>query len=304
MTRRPSNIAASVRQQLLNMIRESGEDPNLIWTRYAIERLLYRLSVSSHARNFVLKGAQLFLVWTGHLYRPTIDLDLLGRGESSSEYITELFREVCSIQVEFDGLVFDPESVKVASIREDQEYQGQRVALMASLGKARIPVQVDIGFGDVVTPKSEVVTYPTLLDSPPLRVLACPRETVVAEKFQAMVMLGIANSRMKDFYDQYVMARDFTFDGRTLAQAIRATFKRRKTDIPIEPPLSLTDEFGNDEVKLVQWKAFIRKSGLEGDVPELPEVLSVLRKFLLLPMRAASGRGSIPEKWAKGGPWS
>jgi len=241
---------------------------------------------------------------TGNLYRPTADLDLSGRGESSPEYVGNLFRKVCSIQVKPDGLVFDPESVKVASIREDQEYQGQRVTLIALLSKARIPLQVDIGFGDVVTPKAEVVTYPTLLDFPPPRILACPRETVVAEKLQAMVMLGIANSRMKDSYDLYVMARDFTFEGSTLTHAIKATFKRRKTDTPTHPPLSLTDEFGNDEVKWVQWRAFVRKSGLERTVPELPEVLSFLRSFLLHPMRAASGLDLAPGKWTKGGPWS
>ena len=161
-----------------------------------------------------------------------------------------------------------------------------------------------MGFGDVVTPKAKKISYPTLLDFPAPRIRACPRETVVAEKFQAMVMLGIANSRMKDFYDLHVLARDFAFDGTTLVRAIKATFKRRKTDIPIELPLALTDEFGRDEVKSVQWNAFVRKSGLEADVPQLPELLSHLRDFLLLPMKAASGHGPAPASWAKGGPWS
>ena len=301
---KPSNVVASVRRRLLNIIRDTGDDPNLVWTRYATERLLYRLSISEYAGDFILKGAMLFMVWTGRSYRPTVDMDFLGLGEGSSEQLAEVFRNVCRIDVEPDGLVFDADTVDVTPIREEQEYQGQRITLTAFLGKGRIPVQADVGFGDVVTPKAKKISYPTLLDLPAPRIRACPRETVVAEKFQAMVMLGIANSRMKDFYDLYVLARDFVFDGATLVRAIKATFNRRKTDIPIELPLALTDEFGRDEVKSVQWNAFFRKSGLEADVPQLPELLSHLRDFLLLPMKAASGHGPTKANWAKGGPWS
>ncbi|MEA3422149.1 MAG: nucleotidyl transferase AbiEii/AbiGii toxin family protein [Acidobacteriota bacterium] len=299
-----SNVAASVRQRLLNIIRDTGDDPNLVWTRYATERFLYRLSISEYAGDFILKGAMLFMVWTGKTYRPTMDMDFLGHGDNSSERLAEVFRKVCGVDVDPDGLIFDSDTVVVTPIREEQEYQGQRVTLTAFLGKARIPVQFDVGFGDVVTPKAKKIIYPTLLDFPAPSIRACPRETVVAEKFQAMVMLGIANSRMKDFYDLYVLARDFPFDGDILVRAIKATFKRRKTEIPIEPPLALTDEFGHDEVKSVQWTAFVRKSGLEEDTPEFLELLSRLRKFLLPPMRAASGDASIPTSWAKGGPWS
>ena len=301
---KPSNVAASVRRRLLNIIRDTGDDPNLVWTRYATERLLYRLSISQYAEDFILKGAALFMVWTGQSYRPTVDMDFLGLGEDSGERIAEVFRNVCGMDVEPDGLVFDTETIAVTPIREEQEYPGQRVTLTAFLGKACIPVQVDVGFGDVVTPKAKKITYPTLLDLPAPRIRACPRETVVAEKFQAMVMLGIANSRMKDFYDLYVLARDFSFEGTILARAIKATFKRRKTDIPIESPLALTDEFGRDEVKSVQWNAFVRKSGLEEDVPQLPELLAYLRDFLLPPMKAASGNGPTPANWPKGGPWT
>ncbi len=305
MTRdKPSNMAASVRQRLLNIIRETGDDANLVWTRYGTERLLYRLSASEHAGEFILKGAMLFLVWTGQSYRPTADMDFLGHGEDSSERLADLFRSVCCTDVEPDGLVFDASTVKVKPIREDQAYQGKRITLSAFLGKARIPIQVDVGFGDVVTPQAEEISYPTLLDFPAPRIRACPRETVVAEKFQAMVMLGIANSRMKDFYDLYVLAQDFDFDGKTLVQAISATFKRRKTDIPVDPPLALTDEFSRDDTKSVQWTAFVRRSGLEACVPEFPEVLSHLRNFLLIPMAAAAGHRETPANWNKGGPWT
>jgi len=305
MTRHtPSNIAASVRQRLLNIIRNTGDDPNFVWTRYATERLLYRLSVSEYAGEFILKGAMLFMVWTGKTYRPTLDMDFLGYGDDSSERLAEVFRKVCGVGVEPDGLVFDADTVAAVPIREGQEYQGQRVTLTAFLGKTRISVQVDVGFGDVVTPRAKKTRYPTLLDFPAPSIRACPRETVVAEKFHAMVMLGIANSRMKDFYDLYVLARDFSFDGNTLVRAMKATFKRRKTDIPIKTPLALSDDFGRDEVKLVQWTAFVRKSGLDEDAPGFLELLSRLREFLLLPMKAASGNTSVPAKWPKDGPWS
>jgi predicted nucleotidyltransferase component of viral defense system len=300
---KPSNVAASVRQRLLNIIRETGDDANLIWSRYATERLLYRLSVSEYAGDFVLKGALLFMVWTGQPYRPTVDLDLLGHGEDSSERVEEVFRNVCRVDAEPDGLLFGPETVKAGLIRKDQEYQGQRVTLVAFLGKARIPLQVDIGFGDVVTPRAEEIAYPTLLDFPAPRIRACPRETVVAEKLQTMVVLGIANSRMKDFYDVFVLARDFAFDGATLVQAIKATFQRRKTKIPVERPLALTEEFGRDSTKTVQWNAFIRKSGLEQKVPDFLEVLSQLRKFLLPLLKVGSGQGPFLSFWDAGGPW-
>jgi len=303
MTRdNPSNVAASVRQRLLNIIRNTGDNPNLVWTRYAMERLLYRLSVSEYADDFVLKGAMLFTAWTGNLYRPTADMDFLVHGEDSSDYLVDVFRNVCNIKVDHDGLLFDTDTVKVSPIREGQQYQGQRITLVAFLGKARIPIQIDVGYGDIVTPKASKIKYPALLDFPAPSVWTYPRDTVVAEKLQAMVMLGIANSRMKDFYDLYVMARDFDFDGATLAQAIEATFNRRKTEIPTDTPLALTDEFGSDDVKSALWKAFIRNSGL-GDVPALPEILTYLRSFLLPMLQAARKGAACPGNWKDGGPW-
>lgn len=297
-----SNVAASVRQRLLNIIHKTGDDPNLIWTRYATERLLYRLSISEDAGTFVLKGAMLFVAWTGRAYRPTADIDFLGHGENSSKQIQKIFQNVCCIDAEPDGLVFDPNTVAAAPINEAREYQGQRVTLTAFLGKARIPVQADVGFGDVVTPKAKKISYPTLLKLPAPKIRAYPRESVIAEKFQAMVILGIANSRMKDFYDLYVLARDFTFDGTTLVQAMEATFKRRKTDIPEKPPLALTSEFSHNDVKSKQWKAFIRKSGIE-DAPDISKVLSSLMAFLLPLLRASVDKTFTLSEWKPGGPW-
>ncbi len=206
------------------------------------------------------------------------------------------------LKVELDGLAFDAATVKACPIREDQEYPGQRVTLTAFLEKSRIPLQVDVGFGDAVTPKAEKIDYPTILEFPAPSIRACPRETVVAEKFQAMVVLCIANSRMKDFYDLHILARDFSFEGNVLARAIKATFERRKTKIPTDSPLALTDEFALDETKSVQWSAFIRKGSLEG-VPSLSVILLSLRNFLLPPMHAAADKAKFSSTWSKGGPW-
>ena len=304
MTReKHANVPASVRQKLLNIIRKTGDDPNLVWSRYATERLLYRLSISEFAGEFVLKGAMLFTVWSGEPHRPTVDLDLLGHGNDSGERIANVFRQICRMDVKDDGLVFDADNIRVSSIREDLEYHGQRVNLVAHLGKARIPIQVDIGFGDVITPKAEDIEYPTLLELPAPRIRAYPRETVVAEKLHAMVVLGIANSRMKDFYDLHMLASRFAFDGAILARAVKATFKRRKTPVPSVMPLALTEEFGHDVAKNVQWNAFIRKGSLKHKALDLMEVVALLREFLFPITKAATDQVAPPKHWDAGGPW-
>lgn len=300
---KPSNLAASVHQRLLHVSRETGADPNHVLSRFAIERLLYRLASSDHAGSFVLKGAILFMVWTGKTYRPTYDLDLLGFGKDSSQRIAEVFKSLCRLKVKPDGLTFDPESVKAEPIRDDEEYHGQRVSLSAFLGNARITLQIDIGFGDIITPKAQEIDFPTLLDFPSPRLRACPRETVIAEKLHSIATRGMTNSRMKDFYDIFVLARDFPFDGSILAKAVQATFKRRKTKIPEATPLALTEEFSNSTIKATQWNAFIRKSGLGKSMPELANVLAYLRDFLLPILHAATGQTNIPNQWSPGGPW-
>lgn len=297
MTRKPVNgLVASIRQRLLNTVAHTGANANQIWSRYAVERLLYRLSVSEFSRQFVLKGASLFAVWAGEPYRPTLDLDLLAYGEDSEEHIVNVFRQLCEVQVADDGIRFGAESIRVETIRESAEYKGRRVHLLAFLGKAKIPVQVDIGFGDVVTPAPEIVDFPTLLDLPAPRVQACTRQTVVAEKLHAMVVLGMANSRMKDFYDIYMLAGRFPFDGQLLVEAVKATFRRRNTAIPIEPPLALTDEFFNDRVKQTQWKAFALKIATNQE-PNLVVVLTLLKDFLLPVLHAAAGKVPYPSHW-------
>ncbi len=297
------NLAASVYARLLKRTDLGGEDFQFVLMRYGAERLLYRLGQSEHAANFVLKGAMLFLVWTGAPYRATKDMDLLALKSSSSERLRDLFRELCDLPVTEDGLVFAPESVQAEEIREDNLYQGVRVTLLARLGKAKVPLQVDIGFGDAVTPKPVQTSYPTLLDFPAPRLAMYPRETVVAEKFEAMVKLGLANSRMKDFYDIWALSRDFDFDGGVLAAAIQATFKRRKTSLTATMPLALTSEFSNDPLKQTQWKAFVRRSRLKLATEGLERVVAEIKDFLELPVIAASKGESLRLAWTKGGPW-
>ena len=274
-SRQPRNLAASVRQRLLNLAKERQEDFQLVLTRYGLERTMYRLSRSKHRSQFVLKGALLFSLWSDVPHRATRDLDLLGRGASDIPRLGNIFREIIATEVEEDGLEFHQESVRGERIREDQEYAGVRIHFEANLAAARIFIQVDIGFGDAVIPDAEEMEYPTLLDFPKPRLLVYPREAVIAEKFQAMTMLGIANSRMKDFYDIWVLSRKFGFQGKALGEAIKATFARRETPLPTESPLALTQEFCDDQGKQAQWRAFINRAKLESEGKPL-QTLSLL----------------------------
>lgn len=299
-----AKIAASVRQRLLDLSRERREDFQLVLTWFAVERLLYRFAQSKYSTQFILKGAMLLTFWMGRSHRPTRDLDLAGHGDDSPQRITSLFQEICQIEVDPDGLQFDPESIQVTEIREDQEYKGQRVKLLAYLGKARIPVQIDIGFGDVVTPVAEEISYPTLLDFPAPQILAYPPETVVSEKLQIMVAFGMLNSRMKDFYDLRMISRQFAFDGPKLVAAIQATFERRRTAIPETAPVALTEEFSTDPGKVAQWNAFVKRTGLGDTTIDLPQVINDLAEFLIPPLSAAGRGADFGYEWTKGGPWS
>jgi len=303
--RGPTNIAASIRQRLLNLSKERNEPFNLFLDRFVAERLLYRLSVSQHADGFVLKGALLFLLWSESLSRPTRDVDLLGFGNSAVGEIERVFRDVCRISVDADGLVFDADSVKGINIREDQAYEGVRITLLAFLGTARLPVQIDIGFGDAITPDAEAAEFPATLvaaNLPVAKLSAYPRETVIAEKLEAMVTLGLANSRMKDFHDLAVLARNFPFDGPTLARAVESTFARRRTTVPTETPVALTADFARDAAKAVQWTSFLKRSAIRS-APELSEVTDLLAQFLLPVLAAIRERGEFQRQWQPGGSW-
>lgn len=302
-SREPHNLVASVRQRLLNLARSQKEDFQLVLIRFGIERLLYRLQRSKQGHGFILKGAMLFEIWGGRSHRPTRDVDLLGQGEISTARLARLFQEVCQSPAEDDGLTFRAETVIAEPIKEDQEYEGIRVRLQARLGNARIPLQVDIGFGDVVTPAPLEVDYPCLLDFPVPRLYVYPRETVVAEKYHAMVTLGMANSRMKDFHDLCVLAKEFEFSGSVLCRAIRATFARRKTELPRQLATALTPEFSADQTKMVQWNAFLRKNGLEPPVASLGDVTNLLQKFLMPPTESLLRGEELTMVWRFPGGW-
>ena len=242
MKRTVVNVPASVRQRLLNLATQRKEDFGLLLTRYGLERFLYRLSVSRHRDSFVLKGALLLQLWTAEIYRPTRDLDLLGRGAPNLNH-RKIFSEICSQTTEEDGLTFLLDAIRVERIRDDEAYEGFRVLLEARLGKVRIPLQVDVGLGDTVVPAPQELEYPTLLEFPAPKLAAYTKESVVAEKFEALVKLGIANSRMKDFYDLRVLAQSFEFESAILATAIEATFETRRTSLPTSLPLALRTDF-------------------------------------------------------------
>jgi predicted nucleotidyltransferase component of viral defense system len=299
----PANVPASIHRRLLNLSYARGVEFNLLLTRFAIERLLYRLSISEHRDEFVLKGALLFGLWSPELQRPTHDLDLLGLGSNSPERLRGVFEKLCALAAPADGLVFDSTSILVRDIRKIEEYLGRRVQLTATLGKARIRVQVDVGFGDVVSPAPELVEYPTLLDLPAPRLRAYARETVIAEKLHTMVTLGRSNSRLKDFFDLWILAGTFAFDGHRLSEAVRATFARRGTPLPVSPPLALSSDFARLEDKVQQWRAVVRKNRLEVGKVELADVVERLRCFLV-PVLVALVEGRAWEgTWPAGGPW-
>jgi len=298
----PKNVAASVRQRLLNLAHEHKEDFQLVLSRYALERLLHRIGQSPHRDRFVVKGAMLFHLWTNQTYRPTRDIDFLTHGDHSVGHLEGIFRDVCNQAVADDGLVFAPDSVTGTVIKPDQEYQGVRVQLLATLERARIPVQIDIGGGDAITPGPQQIEYPSMLGFPTPVVSIYPRETVVAEKFQAMVMLGMANSRMKDFFDLWLLSTTFEFDGAILARAIQATFERRRTSLPDSIPIALSAEFHDDESKQKQWKAFISKGGL-ATPPPLSDLIEGLTSFLLPPVKAILAGQGFDNRWSPPGPW-
>lgn len=278
MAKELKNIGASVRARLLALSKAKGQTFDLILTRFALERLLYRLSKSQFSDRFVLKGALLLITWLEIPHRPTRDLDLLGYGSPDPELMLAAFQEILANDSS-DGVTFDVAALRIERIREELEYGGLRLRTTANVAGARIAVTIDIGFGDATEPGIEALEYPVLLDLPAPHLKAYAPETVIAEKFQAMVALGQANSRMKDFYDIWVLSRTFTFDPVRLSSAIEATFNRRDTALPSEPPLALTERFSNDPQKQIQWRAFCRDIGQEPG--SLAEVVSDLQAFLM-----------------------
>lgn len=298
MPREPRNVGASVRARLLDRARAERSDFQILLTRYALERLLYRLSVSAHRDRFILKGAMLFVTWVADPFRPTRDLDLLGHGDNDAEAIAETFRAICAQPVADDGVTFDVAALTAAPIREEVEYGGVRVRTTATITGARISIQIDIGFGDVITPAAIEIDYPALLDAPAPHLRAYPVETVVAEKFEALVTLGVANSRLKDFYDLWVISRTFKLRRSALVEAIQRTFERRGTVLPSVVPVGLTDEFA--EAWASQWRAFLGRDRMVAAPDAFAVAVEDLRLFLM-PLVVGLEEEQI---WPPSGPWS
>jgi predicted nucleotidyltransferase component of viral defense system len=303
MTRKtPVNVAASVRARLLTVSKERREDFTLTLMNYAAERFLYRLSQSTLRDQFILKGAMLFAVRIGERYRPTRDLDLLGMGEATEASVNHAIREITATEVEDDGLVFEAGTLEVHAIREENRYGGLRAVTQARLGEARIHVQIDVGFGDAITPAVTELEFPTLLaNMPSPNVLAYPTETIVAEKVEAMVDLGISNSRMKDFTDVAMAARRLRFRGDSLVAALRATFRCRGTALP-EQIVGLSERFVEDANALANWRAFASRNH-PSDFQSLAHVVADLRLFLQEPVDHARTGESFRKTWNPNGPW-
>ena len=304
MTRKePVNVGASVRARLLRVSKERQEDFTLTLMNYGAERFLYRLANSAHRDRFVLKGAMLFAVRLGERYRPTRDLDLLGLGEPSEAAIASAVREITTTNVEDDGLVFDVDGLQVQAIREDHAHGGIRAVMQAHLVEARIHIQIDVGFGDAITPGATLLQFPTLLAGMPApNVLAYPTETIIAEKVEAMVDLGLSNSRMKDLTDVAMAARRAPFDGAVLVVAIQATFVRRRTQLPSGEMVALSDRFVQDDRTHANWKAYVRREGLRG-FDSLAQLIAELRAFLVAPLAHARSGQPFTAQWTPGGPW-
>lgn len=293
----PTNLPASLHDRLLRIAKARRMEFQDLLINYALERWLYRLSQSPYQQRFILKGAMLFALWTDEPHRSTQDLDLLGYGANTIAEMETIFREIGLIESAEDGLVLPPEEVRGSIIREDRKYEGVRINLLALLGKARIPLQVDVGFGDAVIPAPITIEYPTLLPMPAPQLRAYQRETVVAEKFHAMVERGISNSRAKDYFDLWVFTESFGFEGAILMEAIRATFTRQRTALPENVPIGLSASYGNHPEKLAQWRAFLRRGKLKAATVPLPHVVTRIHDFLMPPLNAIRAGESFAAQW-------
>lgn len=301
--RRPKNVAASVRQKLLTKAREADRPFNELLQYYAMERFLYRLSQSPHAEKFILKGALMLTVWKAPLSRPTRDIDLLGRTANRMDSIISMVEDICRQKVEPDGLVFDTGSVQAQRITEAADYHGVRIRFRGNLDTARITMQLDIGFGDVIVPHDEPVEYPTLLDLPTPRLRGYSKESAIAEKLEAMVKLGALNSRMKDFFDIWLLSGQYDFHGSVLADAITKTFTNRGTEIPTQP-IALTNAFAEDPDRLLQWRSFVRRNRLDAAPEKFAKVIGTIALFVEPILAVLSAGQRFERAWNAPGPWT
>jgi predicted nucleotidyltransferase component of viral defense system len=298
-----ADLAASVAARLLNRAKATGQDHQILLTSYCLERFLYRLGLSDRRDRFVLKGAMLLRLWSERPYRATLDLDFLRRGDGAVDAVREDLRAIVATRVPPDAVAFDGDSIRTEAIRPEDEYAGTRATLPARCGKARLMLQIDMGLGDSVWPAPQACTYPALLDFPAPEVLAYPREAVVAEKLEAMVVLGDRNSRIKDFFDLHHLAGRFEFDRATLAEAVRRTFERRRTPVPEQQPIALTREYWENPSRPAQVRAFARRARIA--VPEAfaDECARTLDRFLSPVLEDLRHGVRKTGMWQPGGPW-
>jgi hypothetical protein len=293
------NPAASLQQKLRNNAKATNSDVSLVLVRYLNERFLYRLSVSSYRDRFILRGATLFTIWDAEPHRATRGIDLLATGDGSPEALSQILMELCVQPVDEDGLVFMPETLNIEELVDGRIYQGLHVELSAMLATARLLLEIDIAFGEAVVPPPQDVELPVLLGIPAPRLRAYQRETAIAEKCQALVSLGMINTRMKDFYDLWYLSRAYSYDGELIADALKATFTRRQTEFPVVGlPVAFTTEFAEDSIKQSQWSAFLGKSSLFRGNSDLRSVIQQIRTFLQPPLRALSEVVAFAVHWS------
>ncbi len=297
----PRNVPASVRQRLLNQAKRDRRPFNELLQLYAIERFLYRLSQSSHTNRFILKGAMMLRVWRSSELRPTMDIDMLGRTSKEEADIITQVRDILTVNVEKDGITFDPDSIQVERITEGADYDGIRIRFLGTLSSARINMQIDIGFGDVVYPEPEELDLPAMLNFSAPRLLCYSRESFISEKLEAMVKLDMLNSRMKDFYDIWLLSLQFNFNGSKLAEAIRRTFERRSTALPME-----IEAFAEPfiEAKQTQWEAFWKRLQQDHVPSSFREIMASVNRFLSPIVAALSSDKKSPTNWTAPGPWT
>ena len=297
------NIEASVKARLQNRAKEEERPFSEVLQYYGMERFLYRVSQSKYTDKFILKGALMFMVWHVPERRTTLDIDFLVQYDNKITSIEKMIKDICKSNVVSDGLIFDSKNVKGQRIKEDADYEGVRVKFVGLLERSRIPMQIDIGFGDSVYPKPKIIEYPVILDFPKPKLKGYPAESVVSEKFEAMVKLGLLNSRMKDFYDIWLMMHQFNFDGLRLVEALKRTFKQRKISLPQRKPLFAEEIYDEESDRQTLWKAFLKKIDIKHAPEKLNTTAKEIERFLVKPLVALSKNEKFNGEWKALGPW-
>lgn len=304
MKRDIKNIKASVRDRLQNKAKEASRPFYEVLQYYGMERFIYRVSQSKYADKFILKGALMFMVWHVPERRTTLDIDFLAQYDNKIASIERMIKDICKTKVVSDGLIFDSKNVKGQRIKEAADYEGVRVKFVGLLERSRIPMQIDIAFGDSIYPKPRIIEYPAILDFPKPKLKGYPAESIVSEKFEAIIKLGLLNSRMKDFYDIWLIMNKFDFNGLLLVEALKRTFKQRKTALPQRKPLFAEEIYDDKSDRLTLWKAFIKKADVKYAPKKLSTTAKEIEKFLFRPLIAINKGEKFNAEWKRSGPWA